>query len=95
MKKSLVLASIVFILVFAVALVARLVVHTSVSALNLPVLFGALFGSSVLFLAFSDYSRKPRFRAHSVRKPIVRATTSTTASEADAASAWTYTTLSA
>ena len=95
MNKSLVLVPVVFILAFAIVLVARLVVQTSVDVLNLPVLFGVLFGSGLLFLVFSDYSRKPRFRCNGRRNPSAPATTPAMSSDADAAAAWTYTTFSA
>ena len=93
MKKSFVPTLVV--LALAYMLVVQVAVHASVSALNLPALVGILCGSSLLFLVFSDYSRKPRFRARGIPRASAVATTPTTSQEVEAASAWTYTTLSA
>jgi hypothetical protein len=95
MKKSLLVAPVVFVVGCVIALVARLVVHASVNVPNVPASFGILFASSLLFLAFNDYSRKPRFRARSMRNAAAPATTPATSPEIDTASAWTYTTVSA
>ena len=95
MKKLLVLGLISFVPGCAVAVVAELAVRASVNVLNVPILFGILFAVGLLFLALSDYSGKPRFRAGGMRTPSARAATPAVSRHVDAASAWTYTTISA
>ena len=94
MKKSLLLATVALALGYAITLIARLTGYTF-NMLSVPAIVGGVFGCGLLLMAFSDYSRKPRFRVRAVRKATPQAAASATSSQVDAASAWTYTTLSA
>ena len=58
-------------------------------------ILGGVVCGGVLWVAISDYSRKPRFRARSDREPARHVQTRSTLPDTDAALLWTYTTHSA
>ena len=94
MKKKLTLATVVVALGYAGVLIFRQAGYTSFNFISFPALIGGAFIIGLLLLAFSDYSRKPRFRAGHTRQATRRVITPATSSKIDPASAWTYTTIS-
>jgi hypothetical protein len=95
MKKSIIIASAVFVHGYAVAIVAQFTGLVSFNVLSLPALIGGLVASGVVGLVFSDYAQRPRFRVR--RSPDGGATGPKPAlSDAETrACDWTYTTRSA
>jgi hypothetical protein len=94
MKKSLTLATVVVALGYSLVLISRLAGFTSLNFFSFPALIGGVFSIGLLLMAFSDYSRKPRFRAGRTRQATRGVTTPATAPKIDPASAWTYMTIS-
>jgi hypothetical protein len=94
MKKSLLLAALVTVLAYAVPFVVGLA-SFSFNVVHLPAIIAGIFACGLVLFAFQDYSRKPRFRGYSARKATRQIATPAPSSEVDAASLWTYTTLSA
>ena len=95
MKKSFALATVAFVLGCAVALIARFAGFSFSNVLSPQAVIGGVFAGSLLLFAFSDYTRKPRFRAGGARQAKPQTATPTMSPELDPASAWTYTTISA
>lgn len=95
MKKSFVLASLAVLSCYAVGLITRLTFFVSINSLNVPAVIGGIFACGLLLTVFSDYSRKPRFRAGSGPKVPRPAAKPASSPEMDPASAWTYRTFSA
>jgi hypothetical protein len=95
MKNTIIVASAVFVLGYALAIVAQFTGLVSFNVLSLPALIGGLVGSGVVGLVCSDYSQRPSFRVR--RSPETGATEIKPAlSDAEIrACDWTYTTRSA
>ena len=87
MQKSFILATVSIGSVYAVAIIARFAGFTS---FDIPTIISGGFVCGLVLMAFSDYSRKPRFRFHQAAQ---RATS--TSPSGDTVSGWTYTTVSA
>ena len=95
MKKTILVASVVFVLGYAVAIVAQFTGLVSFNIFSLPALIGGLVASGVVGLVFSDYAQQPRFRVR--RAPETGATEIKPALSAAGMRScdWTYTTRSA
>ena len=90
MKSSLLLATALIGFGAAIAFFGTLFAASSA-----PALIGGVVCGGVLWVAFSDYARKPRFRARTDREPARHVQTRSTLPDTDAALLWTYTTHSA
>jgi hypothetical protein len=92
MKKPLLLAPVVLIAGYAVAIIARLAGYTSFNVLPVSAAVGGMVVCSLLLLASADYARKPRFRVRSARKTSTQLPGPEIPSPANSGCGWTYTT---
>ena len=95
MKNSIIVTSVVFVLGYALAIVAQFIGLVSFNVFSLPTLIGGLVASAVVGLVFTDYAQRPRFR---VRRSPESGATEINPPSADAvipSCDWTYTTRSA
>ena len=90
MKKSHVIVMLAFAAAFGVAVVARFAGLTLFSELGYTVLFGGVFSISLVGIAFSDYTRRPRFCFSRTQKAAVQLPATPVASTME----WTYSTVS-
>jgi hypothetical protein len=90
MKKSLILATAVFVLGFGISLVAKFMDYASFNVLSVSAAAGGVFVSSLILIACNDYARKPRFRVRSSRS--AEPSNSATPTNIGPACDWTYTT---
>jgi hypothetical protein len=95
MKKTIIVASVVFAFGYAVAIAGQFAGLVSFNVFSLPALIGGLVASGMVGLVFSDYAQRPRFRVR--RSPETGATEiKPVFSDAGMRSCdWTYTTRSA
>ncbi|MSU49777.1 MAG: hypothetical protein EXS37_11945 [Opitutus sp.] len=93
MKTTAVTTSLLSIL--ALVAVAPFAGPVSFPGLNPTALVGGLFAAGMLAFAFSDYSRKPSFRARHAAPRPTRATPATGRAPAAANCDWTYNTRAA
>jgi hypothetical protein len=94
MKKNIILVSLVVILAPVIGLLAEIAGYFSFSGLGFPGMIGGIFACSLLLFAIGDYTRKPRFRVRCDSTAIAPAATPAKASEVEAATLWTHTTVS-
>jgi hypothetical protein len=90
MKKSLLLASVVFAIGYLAAIAAQFTGLISFNVFAVPVLIGGVIGSGLVGLVLSDYSRRPSFRVRH-EKPVTP-TELLPATFEDSPTLWTYTT---
>jgi hypothetical protein len=95
MKNTIIVASAVFVLGYALAIAAQFAGLVSFNVFSLPALIGGFVASGVVGLVFSNYAQRPRFRVR--RSPETGATEiKPVFSDAEIrACDWTYTTRSA
>ena len=95
MKNTVVAASLMPVLAFALATAAQIAGLVSFSGLNPTAFIGGLIATGVLAFAFSDYSRKPAFRVRRTARQPTRTTPATSRTPVAASCDWTNNTRAA